>query len=80
VLVMVLNDGETFSNLNGCMIVEVPEATSVEEIVGMGYPVLVTFDEVEDVPDKFIEMWHDSIGEKPLERRSVFSSPFKKGS
>ena len=28
--VMVLNDGETFTNLDGCFIVEVPEGVDIE--------------------------------------------------
>ena len=31
-LIMVLNDGETFTSLNGCQIIEVPENMSTDEV------------------------------------------------
>jgi hypothetical protein len=31
-LMMVLNDGETFSNIEGCMVVDVPEEWSSDQI------------------------------------------------
>jgi hypothetical protein len=44
---MILNDGETFTDLQGCMIAEVPDYYDRDEIKGWGYPVVAEFAQVE---------------------------------
>jgi hypothetical protein len=44
---MILNDGETFTDLQGCMIAEVPDYYDRDDIKGWGYPVVAEFAQVE---------------------------------
>jgi len=46
---MILNDGETFTDLTGCTIAEVPDYFhhSQQGIKGWGYPVVAEFAQVE---------------------------------
>jgi hypothetical protein len=67
-LVMVLDDGETFTNLKDCKIVEVPEDT--EEVKGMGYPVVCKFEEAYN--GNILVYWkHTSTEKKFVEFGSV---------
>jgi len=45
--VMILNDGETFTDLHGCTIAEVPDYFESDMIKGYGYPVIAEFAQVE---------------------------------
>jgi|BioPla2DNA2_1021312.scaffolds.fasta_scaffold87801_2 hypothetical protein len=64
-LVMVLNDGETFSDLAGCMIIDVPDDWSVDKIEDE----LDNYNTIEQDPD-FKEI--GTFGENPkIENDSI---------
>lgn len=45
--IMILNDGETFTDLTGCTIAEVPDYFDFDTPKGWGYPVVAEFAQVE---------------------------------
>jgi len=47
--IMILNDGETFTDLHGCKIAEVPDNFDFDTPKGWGYPVVTEFTEIDGV-------------------------------
>jgi hypothetical protein len=45
--IMILNDGETYTDLQGCTIAEVPDYFDFDSPKGWGYPVVAEFAQVD---------------------------------
>jgi hypothetical protein len=58
---MVLSDGERFSDLSGCRILEIPDDSDPEEIEHVDYREICTFGEATD-HDGILVYWKHDVG------------------